>query len=101
MLPTKPDTGTAHTAGPWNIEENTGWDEAWCNWHQVGPISLMGGEATANSRLIAASPELLADLTEIVDRFECALEAVHATKTDRALIRRARKTIAKATGAQS
>lgn len=48
-----------HTPGPWVIQENTGMDEAWCDWHNVGPISLMGGKADANSRLIAAAPDLL------------------------------------------
>lgn len=50
---------SGYTKGPWDIQESTGWDEAWCDWHQVGPVSLMGPRADADSHLIAAAPDLL------------------------------------------
>lgn len=115
MLRTKPDSKTAHTPGPWKVIEDpfisvvTEWtvmdddDPSSATYHTIvhdcdhdGWVDL--SVPRANARLIAAAPELLANLTELVERFECALEAVHATKVDRALIRRIRKTIAKAEG---
>lgn len=54
-----------HTKGPWLIVENLGMDEAWCNWHKVGPVDLMGGTADANSRLISAAPDLLEALLAV------------------------------------
>lgn len=51
---------TKFTPGPWGIKENLGTDEAYCDWHKVGPVDLMGGKANANSHLIAAAPELYA-----------------------------------------
>lgn len=56
-----------HTPGPWEIKESTGWDGAWCDWHDVGPISLMGPKANVNSRLIAAAPDLLEIVKRIAD----------------------------------
>lgn len=41
------------TPGEWAIKERLGKDEAWCDWHSVGPLHLMGGEATADDRHIA------------------------------------------------
>jgi hypothetical protein len=79
-----------HTPGPWVIKENTGWDEAWCDWHDVGPISLMGGEADANSRLIAAAPDLLEALKETL--------AVATRNEEGAFADRARVIIAQAEG---
>lgn len=49
---------TKFTPGPWDIKENLGTDEAYCDWHKVGPVDLMGGKANGNSHLIAAAPEL-------------------------------------------
>ena len=61
-------TGT-YTKGPWEIVEDLGMDEAWCNWHKVGPFHLMGSKANADSRLIAAAPELFEALTNMVGLF--------------------------------
>lgn len=81
-----------HTPGPWEITEDLGMDEAWCNWHRVGPVDLMGSTANANSRLIAAAPDMLE-----------ALKAVHAcgnagAKLSRVASDKTRAAIAKAEG---
>lgn len=74
MLRTKPDTGTAHTPGPW-AATNMPWPE------QIGCCPLVGrpfsihrdvdhrnvAAATtfANARLIAAAPDMLAELKRL------------------------------------
>lgn len=55
-------------------------------------------EDLANARLIAASPDLFDALIDVTERFEAALEATHATKTDRLVIKAARAALAKAKG---
>lgn len=54
----------AATQGEWGIQEELGQDEAWCDWHSVGPLQLTGGKANADDRLIAAlhnaAPDLIA-----------------------------------------
>lgn len=45
----------AATPGPWIIEEGLPQDEAWCEWHNVGPFSLMGDKADADDKFIAAA----------------------------------------------
>lgn len=87
-----------HTPGPWEITENLGRDEAWCDWHQVGPIHLMGGKANANSRLIAAAPDMLEALRYVETR--CVSEAAypHASLEDRKMRDLVVAAIAKAEG---
>lgn len=59
----------AATKGPWEITEEEGWDEAWCDWHRVGPFSLTGGKANNDSRYIAAaSPDTILALIEENER---------------------------------
>lgn len=59
------------TAGPWDIKEETGWDEAWCDWHDVGPFSLMGPKADANSKHIArCSPDAIREIAAYVRELE-------------------------------
>lgn len=89
-----------HTPGPWEITENLGMDEAWCNWHRVGPVDLMGGSANANSRLIAAAPDMLESLKMMVSDFEQRVQVL-GNKTDIAeveAVTKARAVIAKAEG---
>lgn len=38
--------------GPWEVRENTGKDEAWCDWHDMGPYGLMGGKMDDNDRFV-------------------------------------------------
>jgi hypothetical protein len=98
---TKPDTGMAHTAGPWTAT-NIPWPE------QIGCCPLVGrpfsihrdvdhrnvAAATtfANARLIAAAPELAAMVQELLTIHE----AHHNHPTHAA----ARRILAKATGAK-
>lgn len=46
------------TEGPWQISERLGKDEAWCDWHRVGPFDLMGGNADDDDRYISACGNL-------------------------------------------
>lgn len=61
----------AATPGPWEIKEHLGYDEAYCDWHQVGAIDLQGGEASADSQFIrSANPAAVLALIERVERAE-------------------------------
>lgn len=102
---------TAHTPGPWFVFEGRP-----CVGGPSGPIDAdpaqktagiaMCGmrlrtedEAMANARLIAAAPELLAELEKIVEdarRVEC-----FRNKTVQAIANRAKLVIAKAKGESS
>lgn len=98
-----------HTAGPWRFE----WDGSeaviigrptWpCARHRLEGewriavtddlIDEHPEEALANARLIAAAPELLARLDEIVD----ALQSGYVPEANGEILRAARASIAKAT----
>lgn len=68
------------TDGPWPIKEETGWDEAWCDWHDVGPFSLMGPKANANSKHIArCSPDAIREIAEYVSDLEARATAAEST----------------------
>lgn len=61
----------AATKGEWTITENTanGKDEAWCEWHRVGPFELMGEKADDNDHYIAAAnPETILRLVAMARR---------------------------------
>lgn len=60
----------AATKGPWLIKENTGKDEAWCDWHEVGPFDLMGGEMNDDDRFLAALPEIAQTAIDALERVE-------------------------------
>lgn len=87
---------TKHTPGPWMVKHAGSADEIWSDRGMVAEVSLYphGGQiAGANSRLVAAAPELLEALDMLADavesdRYELSLE--RAT--------RARAAIAKAKG---
>jgi hypothetical protein len=91
---------TSHTKGPW-------WDSGL----EVGTVPMMDikvarvsgatfDEAKANARLIAASPDLLEALREVLKHEEWhAASADEVTREARDAIRKARAAIAKATGA--
>ena len=71
----------AATQGNWAVREYLGKDEAYCDWHKVGPFDLMGGTAGANSRFIAAANPaailaLLADRAAMAERLAALEEAI-------------------------
>ena|SRR5690625_535230 len=100
-----------HTPGPWTAHKNRlNRDE----WHVASPkrypaFTVLCGtvEAEANARLIAAAPELLAELVASVERLEELRDRhlLHAAAVTRALVQKridaARVAIAKATGEDS
>ena len=56
--------------GPWEIKTSMGKDEAWCDWHRVGPFDLMGGEMTDNCRFLAALPDIAETALSALARVE-------------------------------
>lgn len=102
-----------HTPGPWLIAKtdaafvyalnDRGYNRFWA--HVIGG-NLRRGESTskveteANARLIAAAPDLLADLQEACDRIEDLVSRLGGTDPEKAT-KQYRATIAKATGGQS
>lgn len=59
----------AATEGPWDINNDLGTDEIYCDWHSVGPIALVGQFADANSIFIAHArtdiPRLIAEVRRL------------------------------------
>ena len=47
----------AATPGPWAVKEDecNGKEEAWCAWHRVGALSMMGRDLNKDTRFIAAA----------------------------------------------
>lgn len=76
------EAAEAATPGPWLVTENEGWDEAYCDWHSVGPLSLPGGELTPDTRFIALARE---GVQELFARLEAA-EAAHASALARVAV---------------
>ncbi len=71
----------AATQGEWDVFENLGQDEAWCDWHRVGPFDMTGGKASADDLFIQASrPSIVLELIERVR----AAEANAALMAERA-----------------
>ncbi len=67
-----------HTPGPWKIWEHGGKDDPSCKIFaelsglkelSVGIAQTIGGNDEANARLIAAAPELLAELKRLQESF--------------------------------
>jgi len=66
----------AATPGPWEVSEEEGWDEAWCDWHSVGPLSLKGGKLSADTAFIAAAnPATVLKIIAAVRASEVGMEA--------------------------
>lgn len=77
----------AHTPGPWELQDPMGNEELWVveqgrqpyNWRCIATVTIVGGEigditpteGSANARLIAAAPDLLAALEEIAEGDGC------------------------------
>ena len=100
-----------HTPGPWLIAESVVSRHAITNMRRIrskneglehGAVCDVygiqdGSEASANARLIAAAPDLLADLQEACDRIEDLVSRLGGTDPEKAT-ESYRATIAKATG---
>jgi hypothetical protein len=69
---------TKHTPGPWIVKTYTPNHGCWNHWIQSkhGPSNT--DEAEANARLIAAAPELLEALKELVAEHEYRCEKLNA-----------------------
>lgn len=83
----------AHTSGPWTVDETTGQDLIWSSDHQI-VAQAIAKNWPEDARLIAASPDLLASLEEILDYRGGADSALD----DEYVMDRAQAAIAKATG---
>jgi hypothetical protein len=99
------NTQTKHTPGPWRVARQnpsptTGeWMIAGGKPGYLAEIRDCGsGDVTANARLVAAAPELLAALQQCADYLDCIPEAAAGGCDDaRELVRIARNAISKAT----
>lgn len=125
---TKDNAVSGHTAGPWAVEDPMG-DEAgdslWiiqetksgqvCDWRNIALVCsddpedaedsrpITPNERDANARLIAAAPELLVSVQELLEPLERASAAMVAKgwvadENVESAFDRARAAIAKATG---
>ncbi len=73
------------TPGPWEIHEELGRDEAWCDWHRVGPYDLMSGRCNDDDRLLAKLPDiarLALELAEEVERLKIKAKCRHESLAD-------------------
>lgn len=84
-------TSSAHTPGPWCVEDPMGPESLWivqedketyewfpiavCNMPDEEDHNFTGSEVVANARLIAAAPELL-EAAQAMDQFWKALGAI-------------------------
>lgn len=93
---------TKHTPGPWGVEYDNADYNGGGQWYNAGPAKVWfpynvrkreEDEAHANARLIAAAPELLEALQDLVDAMTGRIDG-EATAMHNALA-----VIAKATGA--
>lgn len=95
---------TTHTPAPWNACVYGGWGTprvfsesgsiAMIQHHESGP-----GEGEANTRLIAAAPELLESLRQAVSSLEYLFVRYGAPEGENSeMMKKARAAIAKATG---
>jgi hypothetical protein len=87
---------TEHTAGPWTVSKPSG------NYIDTpaskGSIAALTFSATpADARLIAAAPDLLAALQEVL----CDLDTLREPYRNEAICERVRAAIAKATGKET
>jgi hypothetical protein len=101
---------SGHTPGPWTIkyETNVGAARSGCDWAVVAATGAFSTntdsgehdtENKANARLIAAAPELLAALEEILSGYTGLLAALGHDTPSRTDLIRAEVAIAKAKGA--
>lgn len=67
------------TPGPWDVQEDScdGYDEAWCEWHRVGPLDLTGKTLNRNTAYIAAAdPSTVLKLIAVVKAAQQAQETM-------------------------
>ena len=76
-----------HTPGPWTNSGGT--IESIDGWH-VASVHGNGGNQLANARLIAAAPEAIALLEEVIEDYDICCESEGWTDRAMALIRRVR-----------
>lgn len=92
----------SHTSGSWEARIYGGWDAPRV-WSDSGSIAILQhhesgpSEAEANARLIAAAPDLLRRLGDLVE----GLDGLDLPDALPARIKKARAAIAKATGGQT
>lgn len=57
------------TPAPWTIVPDCygGKEEAWCEWHKAGPLTLDGGEPDADTNLIVAARNNYAAALDVVE----------------------------------
>lgn len=94
---------TQHTPGPWITGDASIWALDDCEFHAIVDCPLNQTcrdteTAWANARLIAASPDLLAALENMVSHFPHWAAQIDMKQIDRDAIGMARAAIAKATG---
>ena len=82
-----------HTPGPWTADYNKPYDQWWVSQFDGNPVATTKQEP--NAHLIAAAPDLLAALKEIVAGISVG------TNPDHPWIKEARAAIAKAEGRSS
>jgi hypothetical protein len=64
----------------WVVKENLGFDEAWCDWHEIGPFSLPGGRVDLRERyIIAVQPS---NIAAVLDALEMAERERDASKEE-------------------
>src|SRR5574343_74706 len=93
------DMTEGHTKGPWEIREGN--DELWIGpegQDAVAVISKQISDASANARLVAAAPELLAALKRLVVAAEMPDDGIAARIAKAEAEAKARAAIAKAEG---
>ena len=61
---------------PWTVTESTGMDEAWCDWHDIGPLSMPGGKPDKALSLMYAAVNALPELLAKVKRLEAQCKAL-------------------------
>lgn len=94
-----------HTPGPWKIRADLAITAYDTETEEHQPIARAFGDGScetlfANTRLISAAPDMLAELTHITNAYAQAMKNAGVTHYPEALaeVRKARAAIAKATG---
>jgi hypothetical protein len=98
---------TTHTPGPWlDGQDQRGKKRVYAERHEIvralsthGTRKLPEAERTANRRLIAAAPDMLAALKKMVADFEADIEGFDEDDVKYRAFETARAAIAKAEGA--
>lgn len=94
------ETTSKHTPGPWHVDGDNvfGQCENWFGYLICEPLGGTPEQAQANAALIAAAPDLLATLEEIVDCHAALTRQVGHNDDTAVCLVAARAAIAKAKG---